>query len=185
MFERNFDENCCYTFHLYPFLILPNDLNAPDISDKLQASLYNDVTLNHLRQQLKKPLWCGETGHTLHQKDSWHVLDTFLSILENENIGWALWPLKDRGAMGLTHLKKDCTWNLLCNKLSENWQFFDLFTKDSILASEKNNDKYAYYKWLANESNKGVETVRKNIGLFSFDDLLLALEDFSLKNCIK
>ncbi|MBN2103449.1 cellulase family glycosylhydrolase [bacterium] len=185
MFSENLDDHSSYTFHLYPFLQIPGELHSDHIHDKLIESLYRDVTYEHLIQKLKKPLWCGETGHPLHLSGSRHILEAFLLILEDKQIGWALWPLKDSGAMAITYAKKESAWNRLCRQLSEDWIFWSIFTQDSILSAEKEKDKYAYYKWLAKESTKAWEIVRNNLSKCPFDRLLEALEDFKFENCIK
>ena len=185
MFSENLDGNSSYTFHLYPFLQIPEDMHSADIHQKLDESLNRDVSFKHLTEDLQKPLWCGETGHPLHLPNSYHALSQFISILETKQVGWALWPLKDCGAMAMTHADKIGEWNKLCMELSDNWVFWNIFTKDSILSSEKENNKYIYYEWLAIESTKGWEVVRNNFKKLPFEKLLHALDDFKFKNCIK
>jgi len=183
MFTENLDENSSFTFHLYPFLQIPDDMQSTDIHTKLEESLYRDVSYEHLTKNLKKPLWCGETGHPLHMPDSYHALYNFISILEDKYVGWALWPLKDCGAMGMLLADKKGEWNKLCTEISDNWVFWDIFSKDSILSAEKEKDKYSYYKWLANESTNGWKLVRNNLRKISFDRLVAALDDFKFENC--
>jgi len=183
MFTENLDENSSFTFHLYPFLQIPDDMQSTDIHTKLEESLYRDVSYEHLTKNLKKPLWCGETGHPLHMPDSYHALYNFISILEDKYVGWALWPLKDCGAMGMLLADKKGEWNKLCMEISDNWVFWDIFSKDSILSAEKEKDKYSYYKWLANESTNGWKLVRNNLRKISFDRLVAALDDFKFENC--
>ncbi|MBN1950960.1 MAG: hypothetical protein JW801_07135, partial [Bacteroidales bacterium] len=113
------------------------------------------------------------------------VLHEFISILESEKVSWALWPLKDRGEMAICHAKKNGEWNKLCQVISENWVFWNLFTQDSILSVQQEKDKYTYYRWLANESTKGWEITRKNFQNIPFEALLKALDDFSFGNCEK
>jgi len=185
MFSENLDENSSYTFHLYPFLQIPDDIHSEKLHTKLMECLHRDVTYEYLTEILQKPLWCGETGHPLHLPDSYHILNHFISILEDKQIGWALWPLKDSGAMAMTYAKKEGKWNKLCMQLSDNWSFWNIFTKDSILSAEKEDDKYIYYQWLANESTKAWEVVHNNFNKLPFVRLLEALDDFKFENCIK
>ena len=183
MISENLDHNASYTFHLYPFLQIPDDMNSEHIREKLMKSLHQDITFDHLVHRLKKPLWCGETGHPLHLSEAYPVFNEFLSILEENNVGWTLWPFKDTGAMAMTYAKKDGKWNHLCGQLSENWMFWNIFSQDSILSVQNENDPYAYYQWLANESTKAWQTVLSNLSECPFDRLLEALEDFSFENC--
>lgn len=183
MYKHNFDYNCSYTFHLYPFLQIPDSLNVPDLKEEIRKSLQRDVTMQHLTEVLKKPLWCGETGHPLHLPGSYNALHLFVEVLEEQGIGWSLWPLKDFGAMALLNAKENSSWRKLTSSLSDNWIFWNIFTKDSILAAEKETDRYTYYRWLAGESTKGYEVFHKNLKNQKFDDLLLALDDFKFGNC--
>lgn len=134
---------------------------------------------------MQKPLWCGETGHPLHLAETYHAVARFIAMLETEKIGWALWPLKDCGAMAMVHADKNGAWNQLCAKLSDNWVFWDIFTKDSILSSEKETDRYKYYEWLAEESTKGWGVVCKHLKTVPFETFFNALDDFIFENCIK
>ncbi|MFO7868142.1 MAG: cellulase family glycosylhydrolase [Bacteroidales bacterium] len=185
MFTDNLDENCAYTFHLYPFLQLPDKLHSTDKKELLQQSLYNDVSLEHLQKNLKKPLWCGETGHPLHLPDSFDIHAEYLSLLENMNIGWAVWPLKDAGAMGMLNVKQNSSWKHLCNTLSENWVFWDIFNQDSILSveNENNSDPYSFYTRMAKLTTQAGKTVEQNIEKITFDELLTAVQDFSFDTC--
>jgi hypothetical protein len=185
MFAENMDEQCAYTFHLYPFLQLPGETGDVDVDGKLERCLRKDVSYDHLRETLKKPLWCGETGHPLHGMENVGILHSFVKLLEKENIGWALWPLKDRGAMGMLSAKSNGAWNQLCEKVSESWNFWELFTQDSILSAQKEKDPYAYYRQLAGESSRGWEIVRKNLKTLPFEELMEGVKDFSFKNCTK
>ena len=183
MFTENLDDNCSYTFHLYPFLQIANELNSTDIENRLQKCLQKDVTLQHLTETLQKPLWCGETGHPHHFQESFHVLNKYLTILDEKQIGWALWPLKDCGSMAMTYPSKNGEWNMLCNELSEGWLFWNIFTKDSMISAQQESDKYKYYEWLANESTCAWEIVRNNLLKVPFERLLNAVDDFKFENC--
>jgi endoglucanase len=184
MFTENLDKNSSFTFHLYPFLQIPDDMNSTDVRKKIEESLYRDVSYEHLTGVLQKPLWCGETGHPLHLSDSYHAVSQFISILEDKHIGWALWPLKDCGAMAMAYADKTGKWNKLCAELSDNWVFWNVFTKDSILSAKKENDLYKYYERLANDSTKGWEVARNNLKKIPFERLMAALNDFKFENCI-
>jgi len=183
MFTENLDENCSYTFHLYPFLQIPDKLQSTDIRSDLLHSLHNDVSYTHLTKTLQKPLWCGETGHTLHLHHSMHVLTEFLSILEQEHVGWSLWPLKDAGAMAMLYTPADGAWQQLCKKLSNNWVFWDSFSQDSILSAKKEQDPYVFYTWLADKSTAAHAVFADNLTSLAFETLYAALDDFAFDNC--
>ncbi|MDA3883094.1 MAG: cellulase family glycosylhydrolase [Bacteroidales bacterium] len=185
MFTENLDDNCAYTFHLYPFLQLPDKLHSTNKKELLRQSLYKDVSLEHLQKHLKKPLWCGETGHPLHLPDSFDMHAIYLDLLEELNIGWAVWPLKDVGAMGMLNVKQNSSWTRLCNALSENWVFWDIFNQDSILSveNEQNADPYSFYKRIAKLTTEANKTVEKNSAKLDFETLKAAIQDFSFDAC--
>lgn len=183
MFTENLDENCSYTFHLYPFLQIANDLHSTNIENRLHECLNKDVTIQYLTEKLQKPLWCGETGHPHHLPDSFAVLDKYLAILNQKQIGWALWPLKDCGSMGMTYPSENGEWKKLCCELSGGWLFWNIFTKDSMISAQQESDKYKYYEWLANESTSAWEIVCKNIKTIPFETIYKALDDFRFENC--
>ncbi|WP_075185390.1 glycoside hydrolase family 5 protein [Teredinibacter haidensis] len=184
MFERNLDENSAYTFHLYPFLQIASELESENLQQQVTECLYRDVTFEKLKQ-LEKPLWCGETGHPLHLNDKPQALKLFIALLEEQDVGWSLWPLKDCGAMALTHTSIDGKWNALCEKISNNWKFWKLFSEDSKIASEAYADNYGYYQWLAEETSKGWNVFRENLKLVEFEELMECLDDFKLESCVK
>jgi len=68
-----FDKNLAFSFHRYW-----NANNIGTIQDKL-----------NLRDQLNIPLWMGESG-----ENSNHWFTESITLLENNNIGWAWWPEK-------------------------------------------------------------------------------------------
>jgi hypothetical protein len=183
MFERNLDENAAYTFHYYPFLQIPDQLNDRQLSHVLHESMYKDVSLKHLQETLQKPLWCGETGFQLHSPPSAHALKQFIALLENQHIGWSLWSLKDAGSMGLLHTRKNAAWNTLCRRTSQNWIFWKLFTQDSMLAAKEETDPYDYYRWLANETTVGWQVFREAVKETTLQDWLTALDDFAFCRC--
>ena len=186
MFHENLDDNCSYTFHLYPFLQIGRLLKENnDLDYCLKYSLENDVTLDYLRQKLKKPLWCGETGHQIFNADTISYLTKFIDLLNQNDIGWALWPLKDWGQMGLLTTDKRSEWNTLCLNVSEQWNFWDSFNEDSAITVKHETDKYAFYKRLAQNSTKANQTVMQNLKNVPFDIIKNALNSFLFDNCLK
>jgi len=183
MFTENLDENCSYTFHLYPFLQIANHLQSEELFDKLLESLVRDVSFEHLTKVLQKPLWCGETGHPLHLPQSYNSLQEFISILNSKHISWALWPLKDKGSMAMTFPQNDCSWNRLCKELSNNWSFWEIFNQDSMISAMQETDKSIFYNRIATETTMAWQIVRKNMVSVPFEKFIGALDDFKFDTC--
>jgi hypothetical protein len=123
MFERNLDDQVAYSFHYYPFLQIPNDLGSTTVATRLRKSLFADVSLDHLRTNLTRPIWCGETGHPQHLSQSASAFDHFLRLLEGLDISWALWPLKDARAMGLLSPRKQSPWMQFVSRAAGDFNF--------------------------------------------------------------
>lgn len=183
MFQENEDENVAYTFHFYPFLQLPDRLDGPDAGKEIEAALERDVTLHHLEQRLRRPLWCGETGHPLHSPATLPALKIFLELLEGRNISWSLWPHKDARAMGLLHLAEESPWMTLVNRAAEGWCFWDIFSQDSILSVQGADDKSLFYKQLAAAATRAHGRFAVNLKQIPFDTLCEALDSFAFENC--
>ena len=179
MFHENLDDNCAYTFHMYPFLQFPDKLDASDLRTLLQQGL-DDVSMKRL-QSLNRPLLCGETGHPHHLDHHVHALSLFLDVLEKEHISWALWPLKDCGAMGILYPTQNSMWHKLIQELTENWNFWDSFTKDSILAVEDHDSRYAFYQGLIRETTRAWQIFSAHLIKTDFEQLYEALYDFQFK----
>ena len=182
MFQSNLDDNLAYTFHYYPFLQLPGQLQPEGLKERIRDSLYRDVTLEHL-QKLGKPLWCGETGHPLHQEESIASLGVYLDLLEELSISWALWPHKDARAMALCFPPENADYLSLVREASGNWSFWDVFSQDSILSIEGSADKNAFYRARAKNSSDANARFQKALSQIPFETFLLAIEDFSFDSC--
>jgi endoglucanase len=183
MFQRNLDDQIAYCLHYYPFLQLPNELRAPNAGVTLRERLFVETSLAQLVDDLQKPIWCGETGHALHLSDSAPILLTFLRMLEELNVSWALWPLKDARAMGLLTPKHDSPWMRLVRSASGNWSFWELFSRDSVLAASEQSDPLAYYRRLAELTSNAHARFRQRLSEVPFEVLLSALESFAFSAC--
>ncbi len=183
MFQRNLDDQIAYSLHYYPFLQIPNELRAPNAAVTLRERLFAETSLAQLVNDLQKPIWCGETGHALHLSDSAPVLLQFLGMLEELNVSWALWPLKDARAMGLLTPKHDSPWMSLTRSASGNWSFWELFSRDSVLAASEHSDPLAYYRRLAELTSSAHARFRQRLSEVPFHVLHTALESFAFAAC--
>jgi endoglucanase len=183
MFERNLDDQVAYSFHYYPFLQIPNDLGSSNLPTRLQASLFGDVSLDHLRRTLKRPIWCGETGHPQHLLGSAPALETFLRLLEDLCIGWATWPLKDARAMGLLSPREQSPWMQFVRRTTVNWNFWDSLTEDSVAAANKESRRELFYERLAGATSEANARFKEQLRSIPFDVPCSALRSFAFDEC--
>ncbi|MBN2344298.1 MAG: cellulase family glycosylhydrolase [Deltaproteobacteria bacterium] len=179
MFQNNIDENLAYSFHFYPFLQVGDvAVTANNAESILSEALNRDVSYRHLRETLRKPLWCGETGHLHAKKDYLFLFYTFVRMLETDGVSWSLWPYKDVGPMGLVTLPPDGNWVRTMAELSENWNFFEFFKQDSFIAMGNEVDSTAYYRRMADFSTDGLTLFAENLKKLSFEQLIEFVDEF-------
>ena len=183
MFERNLDDQIAYSFHYYPFLQLGSELEHPEFASKLRERLFAETSLSHLADDLKRPIWCGETGHPWHLPGSHSALRAFLDLLEELGVSWALWPLKDARAMGLLSPPERSPWLRLVREATDHWCFWDEFSQDSIVAAEQEGDRVAYYRRLAELSSAANARFRDGLATIPFDTMYAALDSFAFEAC--
>jgi hypothetical protein len=183
MFERNLDDQVAYSFHYYPFLQIPNDLGSTNVANRLRESLFADVSLDHLRTNLKRPIWCGETGHPQHLPRSAPAFGHFLRMLEELGISWALWPLKDARAMGLLSPRAKSPWMQFISRVAGDFNFWDLFTQDSVLSAKTESRRELYYERLAGVTSAANARFRERLEKIPFDVPFSALSSFAFEEC--
>ena len=183
MFERNLDDQVAYSFHYYPFLQIPNDLGSATVATRLRESLFADVSLDHLRTNLKRPIWCGETGHPQHLPQSVSAFDQFLRLLETLDISWALWPLKDARAMGLLSPRRQSPWMQFISRAAGDFNFWDLFTQDSVLSAKTESRRELFYERLAGVTSTANARFKERLEKIPFDVPYSALASFAFGEC--
>ncbi len=183
MFERNLDDQVAYSFHYYPFLQLPDDLRHPHVAAKLRDGLFRDVSMTHLLDRLRRPVWCGETGHPQHHPESVPALGLFLGLLEELGISWSTWPLKDARAMGLLCPQADSAWMRLVGDVTDRWSFWNAFDQDSLRAAREHHDRLVYYRELAQHTSQANLRFRERLGSIHPGDFAAALESFAHPRC--
>lgn len=185
MFARELDPQIAYSFHYYPFLQIPDRLDSDDLPARLRESLYADVSLKHLQDDLKRPIWCGETGHPQHLAKSSRALSIYLQLLEKLGISWAVWPLKDARAMGLLSPRADSAWVELTRRATDCWSFWDLFGQDSLLSAKQESDPRTYYRRLAETTSLANARFAQRLQGIPFDALVAAVQGFSESHCAR
>ena len=141
-----------------------------------------DITLDHLKK-LGKPLWCGETGHPSNHPITYNALIEFIHLLDKQNISWALWPYKDIGDTGMVCPGENNNWREIMQMLNDNWNFWDLFSQDSLITAQQYDDPYYFYKHIANASTKANEVFTQRLKDFNFEDFLNITAEFQIDRC--
>ena len=67
------------------------------------------------RNQYNVPVWLGETGEN---SNVWYT--EAIRLLEKNNIGWAMWPLKKMGSNGPLEIKSNLNYDEVRNYLNGN-----------------------------------------------------------------
>ena len=67
----------------------------------------------HTRNQYNLPVWLGETGEN---SNVWYT--EAIQLLERNNIGWAMWPLKKMGSNGPLEIKSNLNYDEVRNYLN-------------------------------------------------------------------
>jgi aryl-phospho-beta-D-glucosidase BglC (GH1 family) len=106
IFGPPFDKNVVYTFHRY---------HAP--AEQVTVQKYVDF-----RDKNNVPIWLGESGENA---DDW--IATFVSVLKNNDIGWAFWPYK----------KMQATTSVVSFAAPEGWDSIVQFAKLTRATSEE------------------------------------------------
>ena len=183
MFERNLDDQTAYSFHYYPFLQLPGELGSGDVAGRLRASIERDTTLVHLLRGLKRPVWCGETGHRRDLVGTVSMVGSFLGLLEQLGVSWALWPLKDARGMGLLSPRGQSAWMTLTHEVTGGWSFWDGLPTDSVQASVAEADRTLFYRRLAAATSTANRELRERLAGVPFETFLRAVHDFAFAAC--
>lgn len=103
------DKNMVLSFHKYW------DYNKPE----------NIQRILDARNKYNVPVWLGETGEN---SNVWYTEE--IRLLEKNNIGWSMWPLKKMGANNPLEIKSNINYDSVKNYLNGN--------------GEKPNEKNAY-----------------------------------------
>ena len=126
MYRPHPDPNVAYSFHHYPFFALDKFLN-PDRPAVLERDFFAVSTLAYVRDTLRRPLWCGETGiprtkGRLPEHEAVHA-DT-IRLLDRLGISWSIWCYKDARSMGAVVPRADAPWMAFSRRACQGWDFW-------------------------------------------------------------
>ncbi|MBN1606535.1 MAG: cellulase family glycosylhydrolase [Polyangiaceae bacterium] len=195
MFEPLDDPNLAYTFHYYPFIEHGNRPDSPPLSAVLD-SLQRATPLRVLRDRLRAPFWCGETGAPLgHERLEQHerLVGQLLEWFEGEGISWSLWCYKDARSMGIVHPKQNAPWMQLSARACAGWDFWKEFAAadEAVTRLEESlggrvdpgTRRELKNRLLADRQRVLVARLRDLLAKLPFDELLYAAESFRFEAC--
>ncbi len=197
-FDEIDDPNIAYSFHYYAFFNL-NKFHSGDILKKVEIDLFENISLDYLLKELKRPIWCGETGILLNSPDKVleeKVLKNTIEIFEKYNISWSVWDYKDARSMGAIFPLKSSKWMEFSRKACNNWEFWHnqreiekevkmLFKRYSIDYNNKKLFLKLKFRIMANNHLLYVENYKNIFSEIKFEELVEYLESFLFDNCEK
>jgi endoglucanase len=195
MFEPFEDPNVACSFHFYPFLHIHLS-KKKNQRDRIEESLFKQVSLKDILERLKRPLWCGETGALYNQgrrSQQVGMLEDLLQFYREQGISWSVWTYKDAGSMGLVHPKEDSQWLKFSKLAKGKWDFWQEFAMVDSYAEELVNKYQADvpepekrkigFRILANSQLVLKERYTRIFKDIPFEALLGYVDSFNFNSC--
>ncbi|MFX0209409.1 MAG: glycoside hydrolase family 5 protein, partial [Candidatus Hodarchaeota archaeon] len=132
------DPNVAYSFHFYPSFVFVDNLvmnqekKETEQINQIERALFGDGEINYVKNVLKRPLWCGETGISLKKSDLKlyeSLLRDTIAVFEKHDLSWSIWNYKDARSMGCIYPKTDSLWMKFSTFASGDWKFEEEFQK--------------------------------------------------------
>jgi endoglucanase len=197
MFEPFQDSNIACTFHYYPMLFL-HQYKEKSNPAEIEKHLFETVSIKDIRERLRCPIWCGETGATFYRGSrafQESLLASMLDILEKHEISWSLWTYKDARSMGTLHPKENSDWMALSKRANREWNFWKDFNQMDQLVDRmiqkypatvsENEKRKIGHRILADYQLIIKERYPELLTKISFEDFIRYPESFEFKNCEK
>jgi len=169
LFEPFEDPNVACSFHFYPFLH-QHLYTKQNQEEKIERTLFENVSLRDIFERLKRPVWCGETGALYNYGDRARhesMLSDVLEIYKKYGISWSVWTYKDARSMGTVHPKEDSEWMNFSKLAKQNWSFWEDF-----------NLRDKYVEKVVSKYKAGVsELEKRKIGFRILADYQLVLKE--------
>jgi hypothetical protein len=198
------DENTAYSFHLYPFFHYlsrsDEELAALDLAEELrggEAVLVGNEDLRHVREVLKRPVWCGETG-TFYCPElrnvEFHlsILGGFLGLLRKHRIPWSFWTYKDIGQMGLVRVREGSAWMRMVDRIRSDVSYLQ---ESRLLQQEDERLRNVSFpvhdhtrhvlkrRTIADQQMIMTEKMGSVLSGIPFPELLASVQDFRFDRC--
>lgn len=197
------DENTAYSPHIYPFFHYlgrsDEELAALDPAEeqRIGESYLASEEFQHVRNVLKRPMWCGETG-TFYCPElgntEFHLkmFQGFLGLLRKHRIPWSFWTYKDIGQMGLMRMKQGTAWMKMAARLQSDVSFIQ--ESRLLQAEDERLKQYAFpidpytkhilkRRTIADQQMIMTEKMESVLAGIPFPELLASTGDFRFANC--
>lgn len=198
------DPNTAYSFHFYPFhrylTLTAEELTRLDLAQEL-ATLERHLVENeegrHLREVLRRPCWCGETGtfYCAELGDVDFYLRAFrgaFGLLTKYAIPWCFWTYKDVGQHGLLRIREDSAWRTMAARIQGDVSYI----QESRLL-QREDERLAHRSFAVDDHTRHVlkrRTIADQqlimtakmeavLAAIPFDDLLASVRGFHLDSC--
>ncbi|MHA2246227.1 MAG: glycoside hydrolase family 5 protein [Candidatus Hodarchaeales archaeon] len=192
------DPNIAYSFHFYPSGFGNNleHFTSKNQLQKLEQAIFRNGELNYVLEELKRPLWCGETGINFQKGNTklfQSLLHDTIAIFEKYGISWAIWTYKDARNMGCVRPKENSLWMRFSRLMSKDWRFGDEFSKylisNEVIKNlglthlQQNVQRKLNFRLMANEHLVRSSQFKEILAQIPFDELITYPESFLFENC--
>ncbi len=195
------DPNVAYSFHFYPSIFSDNiemtsEERRTEQLKKIYKAIFGDGEINFVKNELQRPLWCGETGISLkrgHIKFYESLLRDTIEIFEKNGISWSIWAYKDARSMGCLHPKTDSPWMRFSITASGDWRFNEEFQKYLISNEVLKNMNLTHlptslqrklnFRLLANNQLVLCNRYKDIFNKIPVEELMTYPESFLFENC--
>lgn len=195
-FEEPSDPNTAYSVHYYAFFN-PN-ITESKAREQIKKTLFSKNGLARVRDVLKRPIWCGETGmpFTIDAVEKYSfLLQETIAVLEEAGISWTLWTYKDAGAMGALRPQEKSSWSAFSKKLCRDWNFIREFLgmgaeikaleKEHKVHLDENAGRKLTFSILSERQLIYTSRYQTTLAALPFEELLKLPESFRIDQCIK
>lgn len=199
------EKNIAYSFHNYPFMHFINyedkqyeEFDYDEFRVEYNKKFVENETFKYIRETLKGPIWCGETGiphskNTIYNTFNFKTLDIMISTFNKNNISWSLWTYKDIGKLAIVSLKENSKWLKMINKFNTDNDFIkklqnllneytELDSSYSFPLPEELKVKMKYKKLAEKETILNYKT-KLALSEISFENIISYIESFKLSEC--
>jgi hypothetical protein len=197
-FEPFDDPNLAYSFHFYPSWLVHHHDTEEALEQALQE-MYKNGDIAYIKEILKKPVWCGETG--VSSKREWKrqarelAFNKTLELFERYEISWSIWNYKDARAMSCVRPKTDSKWMEFSRLACGSWEFSSEFDKylrsdgeiQRLYPNVKSEGlrRQLIFRLLANNQLIYIQRYPNIFANIPFEEFLTYPESFLLNQCDK
>ncbi len=192
------DEQTALSFHFYP-TVWENDLFQKDYDKSKRKQEFETVftRLIGIRNQLSRPILCGEAGYEIDKDDmnfTMGLVEDTLELFKEYKVSWTLWCYKDAQFMGVVYPKMESPWMQFTAKIQQYWNQ-DKDTKmaqnivdtlsDTYFPKASKEDKYhlRFCQRAIIYNFQAKYWLKSELEQYTKDEILKLPESFLFNNC--